>query len=81
MELIWLSPSYMRVSELQYLQEAFDANWISQAGHNITEFEKSLENYLGENSFVTALSSGTAAIHLALQLLNVGEGNFVICSL
>lgn len=66
-------------NELQYIQEAFDTNWISQAGNNITEFEKSLENYLGKNSFVTALSSGTAAIHLALQLLNVEEGDFVIC--
>ncbi|WP_366790455.1 aminotransferase class I/II-fold pyridoxal phosphate-dependent enzyme [uncultured Chryseobacterium sp.] len=76
---IWLSPPHMGGNELQYIQEAFDTNWISQAGNNITEFEKSLENYLGKNSFVTALSSGTAAIHLALQLLNVEEGDFVIC--
>jgi dTDP-4-amino-4,6-dideoxygalactose transaminase len=66
-------------NELKYIQEAFDTNWISQSGFNIEEFERSLENYLGENSFVTALSSGTAAIHLALKLLNVEEGDFVIC--
>jgi dTDP-4-amino-4,6-dideoxygalactose transaminase len=66
-------------NELQYIQNAFDTNWISQYGSNIDEFEKSLENYLGNNSFVTALSSGTAAIHLALRLLNVEEGDFVIC--
>lgn len=69
----------MGESELKYIQNAFETNWISQYGSNIDEFEKSLENYLGENSFVTALSSGTAAIHLALKLLNVEEGDFVIC--
>lgn len=66
-------------NELKYINDAFDTNWISQYGSNIDEFENSLENYFGENSFVTALSSGTAAIHLALQLLNVEEGDFVIC--
>lgn len=66
-------------SELKYIQEAFDSNWVSQYGSNIDEFEKSLENYLGKNSFVTALSSGTAAIHLALKMLNVEEDDFVIC--
>ncbi|MDR6404741.1 MULTISPECIES: DegT/DnrJ/EryC1/StrS family aminotransferase [Chryseobacterium] len=76
---IWLSPPHMGGHELKYIQEAFDTNWISQSGFNIEEFERSLENYLGENSFVTALSSGTAAIHLALKLLNVEEGDFVIC--
>ncbi|MCW3159878.1 DegT/DnrJ/EryC1/StrS family aminotransferase [Chryseobacterium oryctis] len=76
---IWLSPPHMGGSELKYIQNAFDTNWISQYGSNIDEFEKSLENCLGENSFVTALSSGTAAIHLALRLLNVEEGDFVIC--
>lgn len=76
---IWLSPPHMGGNELKYINDAFDTNWISQYGSNIDEFENSLENYFGENSFVTALSSGTAAIHLALQLLNVEEGDFVIC--
>lgn len=66
-------------TELKYINEAFDTNWISQFGNNIDVFEKNLEEYLGENSFVTALSSGTAAIHLALRLLNVEQGDFVIC--
>ncbi|MFP3597601.1 DegT/DnrJ/EryC1/StrS family aminotransferase [Chryseobacterium sp. SIMBA_029] len=78
-EKIWLSPPHMGGNELKYIQNAFDTNWISQYGSNIDEFEKSLENYLGNNSYVTALSSGTAAIHLALRLLNVEEGDFVIC--
>jgi len=76
---IWLSPPHMGESELKYIKNAFETNWISQYGSNIDEFEKSLENYLGGNSFVTALSSGTAAIHLALKLLRVEEGDFVIC--
>ncbi|WP_228377937.1 aminotransferase class I/II-fold pyridoxal phosphate-dependent enzyme [Chryseobacterium luteum] len=76
---IWLSPPHMGGSELKYIQNAFDTNRISQYGSNIDEFENSLENYLGHNSFVTALSSGTAAIHLALRLLNVEKGDFVIC--
>lgn len=76
---IWLSPPHMGGNELKYINDAFDTNWISQTGSNIDEFESSLEDYLGENSFVTAVSSGTAAIHLALQLLNVEEGDFVIC--
>ncbi|WP_185287717.1 DegT/DnrJ/EryC1/StrS family aminotransferase [Chryseobacterium lactis] len=66
-------------NELKYIQDAFDTNWISQYGSNIDEFERGLENALGDNSFVTALSSGTAAIHLALRLLDVEEGDFVIC--
>jgi dTDP-4-amino-4,6-dideoxygalactose transaminase len=78
-EKIWLSPPHMGGNEIEYIHNAFDTNWISQYGSNITEFEKSLENYLGNDSHVTALSSGTAAIHLALRLLNVEEGDFVIC--
>ncbi|KAB1230648.1 DegT/DnrJ/EryC1/StrS family aminotransferase [Chryseobacterium viscerum] len=66
-------------NELKYIQDAFDTNWISQYGSNIFEFEKMLEIVLGHNSFVTALSSGTAAIHLALKLLNVEQDDFVIC--
>ncbi len=76
---IWLSPPHMGGNELKYIQDAFDTNWISQYGSNIDEFERGLENALGDNSFVTALSSGTAAIHLALRLLDVEEGDFVIC--
>lgn len=76
---IWLSPPHMGGNELKYIQNAFDTNWVSQYGSNIDEFEKILGNSLGDNSFVTALSSGTAAIHLALRLLGVGEDDFVIC--
>jgi len=76
---IWLSPPHLGGNELKYIQTALDTNGVSQYGSNIDEFEKRLENYFGKDSFVTALSSGTAAIHLALRLLNVEEGDFVIC--
>ncbi|RKT01331.1 dTDP-4-amino-4,6-dideoxygalactose transaminase [Chryseobacterium defluvii] len=76
---IWLSPPHMGGNELKYIHNAFDTNWISQFGPNINEFEKCLENYLGENSFVSAVSSGTAAIHLALKLLDIQSGDIVIC--
>lgn len=76
---IWLSPPHMGGNELDYIRNAFDANWISQYGSNIDEFENSLERYFGNNSYVTALSSGTAAIHMALRLLNVEKDDFVLC--
>ncbi|WP_228439999.1 DegT/DnrJ/EryC1/StrS family aminotransferase [Chryseobacterium phocaeense] len=78
-EKIWLSPPHMGGNELRYVHQALDTNWISQYGSNIDEFENSLENYFGSSSHVTALSSGTAAIHLALRMLNVEKGDFVIC--
>jgi len=66
-------------TERKYVAEAFDTNWIAPLGPNVTGFEETLENYLGDNSFVAALSSGTAALHLALVLLGVEKGDEVIC--
>jgi len=65
--------------EREFVEEAFRTNWISPVGPNIDNFERDLEIYLGENVFVTALSSGTAALHLALIVLGVGPGDEVIC--
>ncbi|AOW10969.1 DegT/DnrJ/EryC1/StrS family aminotransferase [Flavobacterium gilvum] len=76
---IWLSSPHMGGTELEYIQEAFDTNWIAPEGTNISEFEQDLENYLSQNLFVTALSSATAAIHLGLILLNVKPNDVVIC--
>ncbi|MBF4472856.1 DegT/DnrJ/EryC1/StrS family aminotransferase [Flavobacterium sp. HJJ] len=76
---IWLSSPHMGGSELNYIQDAFDSNWIAPFGANITEFEHDLEKYLSHGVFVTALSSATAAIHLGLILLNVKPGDAVIC--
>ena len=76
---IWLSSSHLDGNEQKYVQEAFDSNWISSEGSNIAGLENDLEQYLGQNCFVGALSSGTAAIHLGLVLLGVQAGDEVIC--
>ena len=77
---IWLSSPHMGGSEQKYVQEAFDTNWVAPLGPNVNAFENSLENYLNdEGSLVAALSSGTAAIHLALILLGVSKGDEVLC--
>lgn len=75
---IWLSPPHIGGSELKYIQEAFDTNWIAPVGANIDFFEKALEAYLGA-AYVALLNSGTAAIHLGLILLGVRTGDEVIC--
>lgn len=66
-------------NELKYVKDAFETNWISPAGPHITAFEKELADYLGNGVHVAALSSGTAAIHLALIMLGVTSGDEVIC--
>ena len=65
--------------EQEYVNQAFDTNWIAPLGPHVSGFENELEQYLGQNSHVAALSSGTAAIHLALILLGVERGDEVIC--
>ncbi len=76
---IWLSSPHMGGGEQKYVQEAFDTNWIAPLGPNVSGFEEDLANYLGANSYVAALSSGTAALHLALIVLGVQAGDEVIC--
>ncbi|WP_348824506.1 DegT/DnrJ/EryC1/StrS family aminotransferase [Flavobacterium aestuarii] len=76
---IWLSSPHMGGTELSYIHDAFDSNWIAPFGANITGFEHDLEKYLTHGSFVTVLNSATAAIHLGLILLDVKPGDTVIC--
>jgi dTDP-4-amino-4,6-dideoxygalactose transaminase len=76
---IWLSSPHMGGTELNFIQEAFDTNWIAPLGTNITEFEHDLEKYLSNDVFVTVLNSATSAIHLGLILLDVKAGDVVIC--
>lgn len=76
---IWLSSPHMGGTELNYIHEAFDTNWVAPLGPNVNGFEKDLENYLDNNVHVAGLSAGTAAIHLGLILLNVKAGDEVIC--
>ena len=76
---IWLSSPHMGGSEQKYVNEAFDTNWIAPLGPNVNAFEQSIGNTLGNDVHVAALSAGTAAIHLGLELLGVGKGDDVIC--
>lgn len=78
-EKIWLSSPHMGGTELNYVNEAFATNWIAPLGANVNGFEKDLEKFTG-SSHAAALSSGTAALHLALVLLGVQAGDEVICS-
>ncbi|MBE9468863.1 MAG: aminotransferase class I/II-fold pyridoxal phosphate-dependent enzyme [Bacteroidetes bacterium] len=74
---IWLSSPHMSGNELKYIIEAFDTNWVAPIGPNINGFEQDLSKYLNVKS-VAALTSGTAAIHLALILLGVKSEDEVI---
>ncbi|WP_299382938.1 aminotransferase class I/II-fold pyridoxal phosphate-dependent enzyme [uncultured Lacinutrix sp.] len=76
---IWLSSPHMGGNEQKYVQEAFDTNWIAPLGPNVNGFEKDLEEYLGNDSKVACLSSGTAALHLALVLADVKLNDEVLC--
>ena len=76
---IWLSSPHMGGAEQKYVQEAFDTNWVAPLGPNVQGFEHAIETYLGSGVKAAALSSGTAALHLGLILLNVKPGDEVIC--
>lgn len=75
---IWLSCPHMGGKEQEFVREAFDTNWIAPLGPHVDGFEADLQQYLGAGH-VAVLSSGTAAIHLALILLRVQRGDEVIC--
>jgi dTDP-4-amino-4,6-dideoxygalactose transaminase len=76
---IYISSPHMGGLEQGYIQETFASNWIEPKVSHLAAFEKDLEYYLGQNSFVGALNSGTAAVHLGLILLGVQAGDEVIC--
>jgi dTDP-4-amino-4,6-dideoxygalactose transaminase len=77
---IYLSSPHMSDEgyEMKYIQEAFDTNWIAPLGKNVDEFEKELAAYVGIGH-AAALSSGTAAMHMALKAAGVDEGDIVFC--
>lgn len=78
---IWLSSPHMSVNgeELKHIQQAFDTNWVAPLGPNVNGFESDLQNYLNKERHVAALASGTSALHLSLILLDVKQGDEVIC--
>lgn len=73
---IFLSSPTMHDWEQKYIQEAFDTNWVAPLGPNVDAFERELAEYAGARH-AAALSAGTAAIHLAVRLLGIGEGDVV----
>lgn len=76
---IWLSSPHMGGNEQKYINEAFEENWVAPLGPNVNGFENDLEQFLGGNAKVAALSAGTAALHLALIECGVVHGDEVIC--
>ena len=76
---VFLSSPTMHGEEQQFIQEAFDTNWIAPLGKNVNEFEKELASYVGVGH-AAALSAGTAALHLAIKLAGVKPGDKVFCS-
>jgi len=77
-ERIWLSSPHMGEKEKCYVEEAFATNWIAPLGPNVDAFEKELSKIIGIKS-VLALNSGSAAIHLALQILKLKKNDVVLC--
>lgn len=76
---IYLSPPCMNGTELDYINEAFQTNWIAPFGPNLIGFEQEMCDYVGSKHGV-ALASGTGAIHMGLMYLGVGKGDIVFCS-
>ena len=75
---ILLCLCHLSGNEQKFVQEAFDTNWVVPLGPNVNGFEKDLEEFVGQNKRVVALSSGTAAVHLGLLACGVGSGDEVI---
>ncbi len=76
---IWLSSPHMGGAEKAFVKEAFDANWVAPLGPNVNGFESDIKKYLNEDTYVSALVSGTSALHLGLKLLGVTNGDEVLC--
>ncbi|MGH9928241.1 MAG: aminotransferase class I/II-fold pyridoxal phosphate-dependent enzyme, partial [Pyrinomonadaceae bacterium] len=78
MRRIYLSPPHLGVDELELVKDAFASNWIAPVGPHVDAFEKEFSELVGVNH-AAALSSGTAALHLALILIGVKPGDEVLC--
>ncbi|WP_405292926.1 aminotransferase class I/II-fold pyridoxal phosphate-dependent enzyme [Algibacter sp. Ld11] len=76
---IYLSSPHMGGNEQKYVNDAFETNWIAPLGPNVNGFEDDIKSYLGFKNEVAVLSSGTASIHLALELIGVSKGDEVLC--
>ncbi|MDC7245120.1 MAG: aminotransferase class I/II-fold pyridoxal phosphate-dependent enzyme [Sphaerochaetaceae bacterium] len=76
---IYLSSPTMHSEEMEFIQEAFDTNWVAPLGKNVDEFEKEMASFVGVKH-AAALVSGTSALHLAIKLCGVKRGDIVLCS-
>lgn len=76
---IWLSSPHMGGQEQDFVNQAFDSNWVAPLGPNVNGFEEDLERYIKEDKKAACLVSGTAALHLGLIQLGVGYGDEVLC--
>ena len=76
---IYLSPPHLNGEEIDFIKDAIDSNWIAPLGPHVDAFESEVADYVGVNQ-AAALSSGTAALHLALEMLGVQKGDHVFCS-
>ncbi|CYV62863.1 TPA: aminotransferase class I/II-fold pyridoxal phosphate-dependent enzyme [Streptococcus suis] len=76
---VWLASPTMHGDELAYMKEAYDTNWMTTAGSNINTLEKLITEYT-KSEHVVALSSGTSALHLAMKLAGIKNGDYVFCS-
>ncbi len=76
---IFLSAPHMSGNELKYIEKVFESNYIAPLGEYVNKFEDSIKNYTNASNAL-ALTSGTAAIHLALRILKIGEGDDVLAS-
>jgi dTDP-4-amino-4,6-dideoxygalactose transaminase len=75
---IYLCLAHMSGREMEFIQEAFDTNWVVPLGPNVNGFEEDLKAFVGQDKEVVALSAGTAAVHLALRNCGVGPGDEVM---
>lgn len=78
-EKIWLSSPTMHGDEIKYITQAYETNWMSTIGENINETERLICEKVG-CKYAVALSAGTAALHLAVKLAGVKQGDTVFCS-
>ena len=76
---VWLSSPTMHGEEIQYIKKAYETNWMSTVGENIDTIERQIADIVG-CSYAVALSCGTAALHLAIKLAGVKEGDYVFCT-
>ncbi len=76
---IWLSTPTMHGEEQEFIKEAFDTNWVAPLGKNVTEFENEIARYVGCKA-AAAMTAGTHALHMAVKLAGIGQGDIVLCS-